>query len=81
MWEEGLNTIVLPTLSTMIFFIFTLNFLKYLVGESHIQIRDITKEHNWKTIRGTSKVFSRIASYFQKTFYIGNEIKKGQYYL
>ncbi|RLU26489.1 hypothetical protein DMN91_000285 [Ooceraea biroi] len=57
MWDESLNTIVLPTLSTMIFFVFTFNFLRYLMGNSHIQIRDVTKEHNWKTITGTTKAY------------------------
>lgn len=56
MWNEDLNSIILPTLSTMIFFIFTINFFRYLVGSPHIQIRDVTKEHNWKTISGVTKV-------------------------
>jgi len=60
MWNEDLNTIILSTLSTMIFFVFTIHFFRYLVGNSHIQIRDVTKEHNWKAIRGTTKVFLRI---------------------
>jgi len=57
MWDEDLNTIVLPTLSTMIFFVFTVNFFRYLIGNPRIQIRDVTKEHNWKAITGTTKVF------------------------
>jgi len=61
MWDEGLNSVVLPTLSTMILFVFTINFFRYLMNTSHIQIRDATKEHNWKTITGTSKVLARIS--------------------
>ncbi|XP_011139591.1 diacylglycerol kinase epsilon [Harpegnathos saltator] len=57
MWEENLNTIVPAMLSTMVFFIFTLNFLRYLVDDQHIPIRDITKEHNWKTVRGITKAY------------------------
>ncbi|XP_070156608.1 diacylglycerol kinase epsilon [Polyergus mexicanus] len=57
MWDEDLNIIILPTLSTMIFFVFTVNFFRYLIGNSHIQIRDVTKEHNWKSIRGTTKTY------------------------
>ncbi|CAL1686703.1 unnamed protein product [Lasius platythorax] len=57
MWDEDLNIIILPTLSTMIFFIFTINFFRYLLSNSHIQIRDVTKEHNWKSIKGTTKAY------------------------
>jgi len=61
MWDEGLNAIVLPTLSTMILFVFTINFFRYIMGTSHLQIRDVTKEHNWKMITETSKVLARIS--------------------
>ncbi|XP_011699774.1 PREDICTED: diacylglycerol kinase epsilon [Wasmannia auropunctata] len=57
MWNEDLNTIILPTLSTMIFFVFTVNLFRYLVGSPHIQIRDVTKEHNWKAISGITKAY------------------------
>lgn len=70
MWNEDLNTIILPTLSTMIFFIFTINFFRYLLGSSHIQIRDVTKEHNWKAISGISKVLLRIYKSILRLFLI-----------
>ncbi|XP_078039440.1 diacylglycerol kinase epsilon isoform X1 [Augochlora pura] len=57
MLEEELSTIVLPTLSTMLFFIFTLYFFRYLIGEPHIQIRDVTKQHNWKSTRKETKAY------------------------
>ncbi|XP_076247982.1 diacylglycerol kinase epsilon isoform X2 [Calliopsis andreniformis] len=57
MFGDGFTTIILPTLSTMIFFIFTLNFFRYLVGEPHIHIRDVTKKHNWKSIRQETKAY------------------------
>lgn len=56
MLEDGFTTVVLPTISTMIFFLFTLNFFRYLVGEPYIHIRDVTKQHSWKTIRQETKV-------------------------
>lgn len=56
MLEEGFTTIVLPTLSTMILFIITLNLFRYLVGKPCIHIRDVTKEHNWKSITRENKV-------------------------
>lgn len=57
MWEEGLHAVVLPTLSTMIFLVVTINFFRYLIGGPHIQIRDATKEHSWKPISGASKAY------------------------
>ncbi|XP_033330475.2 diacylglycerol kinase epsilon [Megalopta genalis] len=57
MLEEELSTIVLPTLSTMLFFIFTLYFFRYLIGEPHIHIRDVTKQHNWKSLRKETKAY------------------------
>ncbi|XP_076390877.1 diacylglycerol kinase epsilon isoform X3 [Megachile rotundata] len=57
MLEEGFTTIVLHTLSTMIFFIFTINFFRYLIGEPRIHIRDVTKQHNWKSIRRETKAY------------------------
>jgi len=57
MWDEDINTIILPTLSTVIFFVFTIKFFRHLMRNPHIQIRDVTKEHNWKPITRTTKVF------------------------
>ncbi|XP_053994936.1 diacylglycerol kinase epsilon [Hylaeus anthracinus] len=57
MLEDGLTTIVLPTLSTMIIFLFTLNFFRYLIGKPYIHIRDVTKEHNWKPITRAKKAY------------------------
>ncbi|XP_024940826.1 diacylglycerol kinase epsilon isoform X2 [Cephus cinctus] len=33
------------------------SFIRYLVGDPHIHIRDVTKEHNWKTIKRISKAY------------------------
>ncbi|KAG5311936.1 DGKE kinase, partial [Pseudoatta argentina] len=55
MWDEDLITIALPTMSTIVFFVFAVNFFRYLIGSPHIQIRDVTKEHNWKAINETDK--------------------------
>lgn len=61
MWDVEVNTIVFQTISTMIFFIFTYNVVRYYSAEDrYIQIRDSTKKHSWKMISGTSKVFSYI---------------------
>ncbi|KYM94857.1 PREDICTED: diacylglycerol kinase epsilon [Cyphomyrmex costatus] len=57
MWDEDLVTIALPTMSTIILFVVTVNFFKYLMNGPHIQIRDVTKEHNWKAIRETAKAY------------------------
>ncbi|XP_072744672.1 diacylglycerol kinase epsilon-like isoform X1 [Anoplolepis gracilipes] len=63
MWDEDLNVVVLPTLSILIFFVLTMYFFRYLINSyiqldlisSHIQIRDITKEHNWKPMSEITK--------------------------
>ncbi|KZC08572.1 PREDICTED: diacylglycerol kinase epsilon [Dufourea novaeangliae] len=57
MLEEGFTTIVLQTLSTMIFFVVTLNFFRYLIGEPHIHIRDVTKQHSWKSAKNETKTY------------------------
>ncbi|XP_071869756.1 diacylglycerol kinase epsilon isoform X1 [Bombus fervidus] len=56
MLEDGYSTNVLCALFT-IFFILMLNFFRYLVREPHIHIRDVTKEHNWKSIRRETKAY------------------------
>lgn len=57
MWDVEVNTVVFQTISTMIFFIFTYNIVKYYSAEDrYLQIRDSTKKHSWKMISGTSKV-------------------------
>jgi len=70
MWDEDLITIALPTMSTIVFFVFTVNFFRYLIGSPHIQIRDVTKEHNWKAINETAKVFLRIYRIIIDVFYL-----------
>ncbi|CAK9832937.1 Diacylglycerol kinase epsilon [Anthophora retusa] len=57
MLEDGFTTIILRTLSTMTLFILILNFFRYLIGEPRIHIRDVTKEHNWKSIRRETKAY------------------------
>lgn len=58
MWDVEVNTVVFQTISTMIFFIFTYNIVKYYSAEDrYLQIRDSTKKHSWKMISGTSKVY------------------------
>ncbi|XP_029041823.1 diacylglycerol kinase epsilon isoform X1 [Osmia bicornis bicornis] len=58
MLEEGFTTIILHTLSTMLFFLFTINLFRYLIGEPPIHIRDVTKQHSWKSIgRGETKSY------------------------
>lgn len=65
MLEDGFVTIVLHTLSTTLFFILTLNLFRYLIGDSRIHIRDVTKEHNWKSIRRETKVYVLQYTYVQ----------------
>lgn len=60
MWEMELSSVILPTISTMLFVAFTFNVFRYLIGDRHIHIRDSTKKHSWKSIRGTSKVSHRL---------------------
>lgn len=55
MWDVDIGTIIVPTISTMLLFVFTIKFFKYFIGEQHIQIQD-SKHHNWKIIKKTSKV-------------------------
>ena len=56
MWEIEIGTLIVPTVSTVILFIFTVNFFKYFMVEQHIQIQDMSKHHNWKVINKTSRV-------------------------
>ncbi|KAJ8681555.1 hypothetical protein QAD02_017347 [Eretmocerus hayati] len=56
MWTEGLYTCVLPTISTMIIFVVTINVVKFLIGEFNVHIRD-RKKHNWQVIRRTSRAY------------------------
>ncbi|XP_011305118.1 diacylglycerol kinase epsilon isoform X1 [Fopius arisanus] len=58
MWENGLGTVLIPTVSTMIIYVITLNLVRYLMKDSHIPIRDVSKNHNWKNIdRGSNKAY------------------------
>ncbi|CAL7933848.1 unnamed protein product [Xylocopa violacea] len=57
MLEDGFTSIVLHTLSTMVFFVFILNFFQYLLGDPHIYIRNVTKKHNWKSVRKDTKAY------------------------
>ncbi|KAK9299621.1 hypothetical protein QLX08_007421 [Tetragonisca angustula] len=56
MLEDGCSTIVLCVLFS-IFFILILHLFRYLVKEPHIHIRDVTKEHNWKSIKRETKAY------------------------
>ncbi|XP_043281428.1 diacylglycerol kinase epsilon [Venturia canescens] len=55
MWEAGFGTVILPTVSTLVVFVITVNLVKYLMCDSHLQLRDVSKEHNWTTIAGNNK--------------------------
>lgn len=55
MLEDGITTTILCTFF-IIFFVLILNFFQYLARESYIHIRDVTKEHNWKSIKKENKV-------------------------
>ncbi|XP_017893170.1 diacylglycerol kinase epsilon isoform X2 [Ceratina calcarata] len=57
MLEDGVTTIVVHTLSTMFFFVLLLNIFQYLIGKPRIPIRDVTKEHNWKSIKNETKAY------------------------
>ncbi|XP_034933931.1 diacylglycerol kinase epsilon [Chelonus insularis] len=50
MWEAGLCTVIIPTVSTMIIYMLTVNLMRYLMRDPHISIRDASKNHNWTTI-------------------------------
>lgn len=58
MWETGFGTVILPTVSTLVVFVITINLIKYFMGDSHLQLRDVSEEHNWTTIAGNNKVVS-----------------------
>jgi len=47
--------VFLPTLTTILIFIFTINIIKYLTSDPHIPIRDTTKQHNWQHAKLLSK--------------------------
>ncbi|XP_046428712.1 diacylglycerol kinase epsilon isoform X1 [Neodiprion fabricii] len=55
MWEGELSDVILPTVSTMIIFVMTINIVRYLMAEPHIHIRDATKSHSWKPIKRISR--------------------------
>lgn len=56
MWDNGLCTIIIPTVSTVLLYVITMNVVKYFMKDSHIPIRDVSKQHNWTSIKGDSKV-------------------------
>ncbi|KAG6802050.1 diacylglycerol kinase epsilon isoform X1 [Apis mellifera caucasica] len=56
MLEDGVTTTILCTFF-IIFFVLILNFFQYLARESYIHIRDVTKEHNWKSIKKENKAY------------------------
>ncbi|KAL7288695.1 hypothetical protein TKK_0017420 [Trichogramma kaykai] len=56
MWSEGIYGCLLPTVSTMIIFVVTVNVVKFLIGEYNVHIRD-RKKHNWQLIKRTSRAY------------------------
>lgn len=55
MWADGFYGCLLPTVSTVIVFVVTLNVVRFLIGEYNVHIR-YSKTHNWQNINRTSRV-------------------------
>ena len=55
MWADGFYGCFLPTVSTMIIFVVTINVVRFLIGEFNVHVRD-SKKHNWQIIKRTSRV-------------------------
>ena len=60
-WDSGFAlTVVLPTISTIVLFVLSVNIVKYLMTDSHLHVRDVSKNHNWTIITGSNKVTVKI---------------------
>ncbi|KAK0170157.1 hypothetical protein PV328_010754 [Microctonus aethiopoides] len=57
MWESVLYTVITPALCTIILYTISVNFVRHFMGNSHIPIRDVSKNHNWTTINMKKKVY------------------------
>ncbi|XP_014298896.1 diacylglycerol kinase epsilon isoform X2 [Microplitis demolitor] len=54
MWDSGLCNVIIPTVSTMIIYVLTVNLVRYLMRDNHLSIRDVSKKHNWTPIVSSS---------------------------
>nr|CAD7426737.1 unnamed protein product [Timema monikensis] len=51
MWNAGLVNVVLPTITVATLFIVAVSLIKYITADTHIPIRDATKQHNWHSVK------------------------------
>ncbi|XP_058800451.1 diacylglycerol kinase epsilon isoform X2 [Phymastichus coffea] len=56
MWTDGFYGCFLPTVSTMIIFVVTINVVKFLIGEFNVHVRD-NRRHNWQNIKRSSRAY------------------------
>jgi hypothetical protein len=56
LWDTSLISVFIPTLTVILIFVLTINIIKYLTPDLHIQIRDTSKQHNWHNGKLLSKV-------------------------
>ncbi|XP_074098663.1 diacylglycerol kinase epsilon [Cotesia typhae] len=50
MWDSGFCNVIIPTVSTMIIYVLTVNLVRYLMRDNCLSIRDVSKNHNWTPI-------------------------------
>nr|CAD7588510.1 unnamed protein product [Timema genevievae] len=51
MWNAGLVNVVLPTITVVTLFIVAVSLIKHITADTHIPIRDATKQHNWHSVK------------------------------
>nr|CAD7257601.1 unnamed protein product [Timema shepardi] len=51
MWNAGLVNVVLPTITVATLFIVAVSLIRYITADTHIPIRDATKQHNWHSVK------------------------------
>lgn len=53
---DGTYGIILPLVAAMTGIFITFNLAKYIIGDSEVPIKDLTKHHNWKSAKILAKV-------------------------
>ncbi|CAD6241355.1 GSCOCG00002681001-RA-CDS [Cotesia congregata] len=54
MWDSGFCNVIIPTVSTMIIYVLTVNLVRYLMRDNCLSIRDVSKNHSWTPIISSS---------------------------
>lgn len=58
------NNVAVPVVGTLIFCVISYYLMKWLGNDVSVPVRDATKNHNWKPIKITAKVFKHTKANF-----------------